>query len=400
MNLEMRNENPLRAIFTLPKQLVIPRWLWMSTLLFVVTRLGVFLIAYLAVPLIADSPNTPPYHLRAPENVVLDVLGSRWDTGFYVSIAEEGYRYEGVPLPSVAFFPLLPLMMRAITPIVGDAVLAGVLLSNVMLFLATLLFYRLVDDQWGQAVADRAVWYWLIFPAAFFGSALYTESLFLLEAIGALYFARRGYWEVSGLLAIAAALTRFVGLIVAPMLLVEWWMQWREGKRPPYWGVLAGLLAPLGTASYMLYLWRVFGDPLAFVHGAAAWARQPQSPLVTIASLLERPAEGWISAVIAGRIHIDNWIDFTAVLLFLTFGILLLVRRRWSEAVFVLLGVLIPFGSGLLMSQRRYMWVLFPAFILLAHWGEKPWVDRLVTAVSLVGLALFTALFANGYWVG
>ena len=53
------------------------------------------------------------------------------------------------------------------------------------------------------------------------------------------------------------------------------------------------------------------------------------------------------------------------------------------------------------MSQRRYMWVLFPAFILLARWGERVWVDRLVTASSLMlGLGLFTALFANGYWVG
>lgn len=400
MNLGMRKEKSLDNVISWPGRLVIPRWLWMSTLTFAVTRLGIFLIAYLAVPLIADSPNTPPYHLRPPDNVVLDVLGSRWDTGFYVSIAEEGYKYEDVPLPSVAFFPLLPLMMRVVTPLVGDTVLAGVLISHITLLLATLLFYRLVEEQWGQAVADRAVWYLLIFPSAFFGSALYTESLFLLEAIGALYFARRGYWEVAGLLGIAATLTRLVGLIVAPMLLVEWWMQWRDGKRPPYWGLLASLLTPLGTAVYMAYLWWVFGDPLAFVHGAAAWARQPQSPLVTIANLLQRPEEGWLSAVLAGRIHLDNWIDFSLILIFLAFGCLLLYRRRWSEAVFVLLGVIIPFSSGLLMSQRRYMWVLFPAFILLAQWGEKPWVDRLVTTLSLVGLALFTALFANGYWVG
>jgi hypothetical protein len=52
------------------------------------------------------------------------------------------------------------------------------------------------------------------------------------------------------------------------------------------------------------------------------------------------------------------------------------------------------------MSQRRYMWVLFPAFILLACWGKRPWLDRLITAASLLGLALFTALFDNGYWVG
>ena len=66
----------------------------------------------------------------------------------------------------------------------------------------------------------------------------------------------------------------------------------------------------------------------------------------------------------------------------------------------MLLGAIIPFSSGLLMSQRRYMWVLFPAFILLARWGKRPWLDRAITALFLLGLALFTALFANGYWVG
>jgi hypothetical protein len=52
------------------------------------------------------------------------------------------------------------------------------------------------------------------------------------------------------------------------------------------------------------------------------------------------------------------------------------------------------------MSQRRYVWVLFPAFIILARWGENPWVDRGVTTASLMALSLFTALFANWYWVG
>ena len=64
------------------------------------------------------------------------------------------------------------------------------------------------------------------------------------------------------------------------------------------------------------------------------------------------------------------------------------------------LGTAVALRSGLLMSQRRYVWVLFPAFILLAQWGDRPWVDRLVTTFSLLLLGLFTALFANGYWVG
>jgi hypothetical protein len=97
---------------------------------------------------------------------------------------------------------------------------------------------------------------------------------------------------------------------------------------------------------------------------------------------------------------VDNWFDLLVVLFFVGLGIVLLRQRRWSEAVFVLLGALIPLNSGLLMSQRRYVWVLFPAFILLARWGERPWIDRTISALFLLGLGLFTALFANWYWVG
>ncbi len=97
------------------------------------------------------------------------------------------------------FFPLLPLIMRAAGWLIGDLMVAGVLVTNLALLLASLLLYRLVDEEWGGPTAGRAVWYFLIFPTAFFGSAIYSESLFLLGAIGALYFARRGYWETAGL---------------------------------------------------------------------------------------------------------------------------------------------------------------------------------------------------------
>ena len=155
------------------------RWLWLPLLVFAGTRLGILLVAYLAAGLMADSPFVPPYHLRGMDNVLLDVFGSRWDTGFYASIAEEGYRYQGVPLPSVAFFPLYPLMMRAVGALVGDVLVAGILISNAALLLAVMLLYRLADESWGEAVAGRTVWYFLIFPAAFFGTAVYSESLFL-----------------------------------------------------------------------------------------------------------------------------------------------------------------------------------------------------------------------------
>lgn len=402
MDVKLDSPNQQTTIYSHLASLSIPRWLWMPLLVFIVTRLGVMLVAYLAVPLLLDATSPPPYHLRGTENILLDVFASRWDTGFYISVVEEGYKYQGVPLPSVAFFPLLPLLMKGLTPLVGDAALAGIVVSNVALLLTAVFFYRLVAENWTQQVADRAVWYLLIFPLSFYGSAIYTESLFMLMSIAAYYFARRGQWWYSIPFAIAATLCRLVGLIVVPLLLLEWWRQWQTGKngeRPSFWTVLAPLSAPLGTAGYMAYLWAKFEDPFAFATASAAWGRVPQSPYATMAQLLQRPSQGWLNAFVTGQIHFDNWLDFTFVLVFLTLGIVLLYKARYAEAAFVLLGVLIPFSSGLLMSQRRYMWVLFPAFVLLAEWGEHPWIDKLVTAVSLPLLALFTALYANGYWV-
>jgi hypothetical protein len=166
-----------------------------------------------------------------------------------------------------------------------------------------MLFYRLVKEEWGASVADRAVWYLLIFPTALFGSAIYSESLFLLLAVGALYLARKGYWESAAMLGFLAALTRLVGILVAPMLLVEWWMQRRHREpdaRPPLWALAVPAAVALGTVAYMFYLWRLFGNPFAFAQASSAWGREPTLPLVTMADLLQQPVEGWRAALLAG----------------------------------------------------------------------------------------------------
>ena len=377
------------------------RWIWAPLLIFAITRLGIFLVAYVSAPLIADS-QVPPYHIK-PDNLLLDVFGSRWDTGFYLSIADEGYKYEDVQFPSVAFFPLFPLFIRLLTVFLSDSLISGVLIANLALALAVILFYRLIALEADERIATRAVWYLLIFPTSFFGSAIYTESLFLLFTIGAFFFYRKRFWESSAMFAFFAGLTRLMGLILAPALLVEWFttkFSEPDRGRRKWLGLLPVIAVPVGTLSYMLYLEIKFKDALGFMTASAAWERGPSSPLATMVNLLQRPGEGWLRALLAGRIQTDNWMDFLFIVLFLFFGVALLIQRRWSEAVFVLLGVFIPFSSGLLMSQRRYMWILFPAFSLLARWGENAWIDRLVTAFSLVGLGIYTAMFANWYWVG
>jgi hypothetical protein len=375
------------------------RWLWVPLAAFLVTRLGIAAVAYFSSPILADS-DIPPYHLR-PENILLDVFGSRWDTGFYLSIAQDGYRFQGVELPSVAFFPLLPLLIRAFTWLLGDPLLAGVVIANLALFSASVFLYLLAAREWGGAVAGRAVWYLLVFPTSFFGSAIYSESLFLLAAVLALYLARQRLWGGAALAGMLAALSRLTGLLVAPLLLGEWWLQRRDSSgRASLAGLFAALAVPLGTGAYMLYLNLAFGDPLAFLHGSAAWGRVLRSPWVTVAELIQAPPGGWASALAAGQLPLDNWLDLGFVLFFLVLGVVLLTQRRWGEGFFVTFGALLPLSTALLMSQRRYVWVLFPTYILLARWGGNPLVDRVILVLSAIGLGLFTALFANWYWVG
>lgn len=150
----------------------------------------------------------------------------------------------------------------------------------------------------------------------------------------------------------------------------------------------------------MLYLYLTFGDPLAFMHASAAWGRVPQSPVETVAELFQTPEAGWIDGILAGQLPLDNWLDLGFVAVFITLGVILLFQKRWSEGIFVTFGALLPLSTALLMSQRRYVWVLFPAYILLARWGGNPLVDRAILILSAIGLGLFTALFANWYWVG
>jgi hypothetical protein len=380
----------------------------MPFLAFLITRLGIAGVAYIATPILADSA-VPPYHLR-PDNTLLDVLASRWDTGFYTDIADQGYRTQGAQFPSVAFFPLMPVLMRLMRLVAGDTLLAGLLVSNAALLAAVMLLHLLVAREFDQSTSDRAVWYLLIFPASFFGSAIYSESLFLLLGIASLYLARNNRWWSAGVASILGAMTRFIGILLAPMLVIEWWQQRyqrREASKtideqePTNWtNLVAASLAPIGTVGYMIYLARYFGDSLAFLHASNSWGRTPVNLPATLEGLLARPPQGWSRALAAGALPLDNWLDLSFVIFFVVLGIVLLVQKRWSEGVFVVLGALVPFSSGLLMSQRRYMWVLFPAFILLARWGKNPWVDRLIFVVSLLLLGLFTAMFANWYWVG
>jgi hypothetical protein len=107
-----------------------------------------------------------------------------WDGGWYRRIVLDGY---GDTQETAAFWPAYPALVRALSSATGlSPESSGVLISNLAFLGGLIALQRLVTRSYGVSVAMRAVWLVALNPVAFFFSAFYTESLFLLLSIGAI----------------------------------------------------------------------------------------------------------------------------------------------------------------------------------------------------------------------
>src|SRR5262245_40359617 len=102
----------------------------------------------------------------------------RWDSKWYAQILNEGYKYNGNDLvqQSVVFYPLYPLIAKAVTIFSGiDGGLALLVVANVAAILSVLLLFKYVRQDYGDEVAFSTIAFFSFFPTSFFLSAGYTE---------------------------------------------------------------------------------------------------------------------------------------------------------------------------------------------------------------------------------
>lgn len=396
--------NPVQAWFDNP------RYYWISRPLiaFIATRLIVFIAAYFAEIAIPGMVSDGLYHAN-PNNVFLDVW-ARWDSGFYLGIAEHGYFFRPGVQSSVAFFPMYPLLMRFLMPITGSALAAGVIVSNAALLGGLIFLYLLTDLEFEDSnMATRAVFYCAAFPTSFFFTAVYTESTFFLFVVGTMYFARRKLWAWAALIGLMASATRIVGFVMWGVVGLEWlkthgwtlatiykkeaWLGFWKGLRTDWVNLLIIFVIPLGMISYMIFLGRTFGDPVAFSTTQSAWGREMVGPFV----IIYRDIAGLIGGdILRGDIFWHVLIDLTAFFVVVTMAVWMWRRLGESYALYSLISVVIPMSSGS-QSMTRYVLVVFPFFMLLGLWGRYAILDRILTISFSVFLGIFTAIFVN--WI-
>ena len=357
----------------------VPSW-WVADVLvpFAVTRAVFAAIGYMAFRLPVDPA------LATTGDRFLD-MWSRWDGQWYLAIARDGYSYVPGQFSSVAFAPLLPILMRVVAWPAHDGtaalVAAGIGIANVSLLVAATLLVLLFRDEVGQAVAGRASRYLMLFPTSFFLSAVYPESLFLALAIGSFLAARRGRWWLAGALAALATLTRPYGLVVVATLALEyaWQHRWRIRK----FGVemLSFALAPAAYAGWLLYLWRSFGDPLAGMHAESVWQRGLAPPWQAFVNFFTPPRGAFI--------------DLAFALLFIALAVFAWRTLRAPYALYTTLTLLIILCTGQLYSLMRLGLELFPAFAVLAIAGRTRLLDRAYSNAALLIGGAFMAFFAS-----
>ncbi len=378
---------------------------------FAISRLVLIAVGWLTFHLMEMPLRTGKWEV-GPNGMIVPIHGqlspdvhpilnmwSRWDSEWYLSIAQNGYQFASGKESNVAFFPLYPCAVRAahfIIPWRSDAgwLLLGILLSNGALLVSLGILHRLVRLDYDEGTAARAVLYLCVFPTTLFLSAFYSESLFLACVLGAFYLARRGRWLLAGVLAALGAIGRAPGGLVALALGFEYLaqkkFQWRQIKPD----CLALLLAPAAVAAQMAFFkWRS-GDwfVLFKVEAIKSWSRKLTPPWITIGTFFQRPHSG-----VGTR---DSYLDLLATLVLIALTLFVAMRLRLSYAIYAGLTILFITSWGVLTSAARFGVVIFPIMIALALLGRNPIFHRsyLVVSGSIAAYCMF--IFSHWGWLG
>lgn len=320
-------------------------------------------------------------------------LWNQWDSVHYLTIAQVGYSGEGDAISLLVFMPVYPLAVRLVSMILPNFIVAGLLVSWAGQVLSGFFLWELVRKKWGETIARRIVLYLYLFPTAYFFTAPYTESLFLMFILASFYFAQERRWVWAGVFAMFASGTRLIGLALMAGLLVE---AWRQGRDRRFW--LRAFLASLGLAGLGVYLfvnWQVGGNPFAFLRLQEEYFRLG-------AAYPGFPIREAITGITQGGLGRDYILVYwgTLIAALLGGGLLLAgIRKvRPSHQVYAWAGLLIPLSTTWLVSLPRYILPLFPIFIVLGTIRLPGKVHGLILGLFFAAQVAFFSLYALGWW--
>lgn len=245
----------------------------------------------IAIAMLIIAPSLP-----APPGGVVATFGwkvfSYWDSGWYQQIAISGYEYANDNHGhSVAFFPLLPLLIRGVMSLGVPFEVAGTIVNNLAFLFALLVLYLWVEESYGIKASRWATAGLAWSPFSLFGTVIYTEGLFLLVSTAALRCFDKEEYGWAAFWGMMATATRVTGAALIPGFLL---VAWREGRGVAAY--LASLASGAGLLLYIIYCGIKFGEPFAFILTQKAW--QPDQAFF---------GEAWLKMLVQVVAGTANW---------------------------------------------------------------------------------------------
>jgi hypothetical protein len=392
-----RRSRPLAFDLTVPH---VPPAIADVAFALVVTRTATFFVSFVANVLFVSQTTARAFTMPFKNERFAEIFAA-WDSGWYFDIASRGYYFNPNGQSSIAFFPLYPMLMRAVAwPLGGSEKmiwLAGILVSCTAFVLALLAFHRLTERMVGdREAARRAVLYLTVFPFSFFFSRVYAESIFLLTTVMAVSRAFDGRWWRAGLWGALATVARpngiLIGLPLACMALAG-----RPAARELARRFAALLLIPLALAGYCAYVYTLSGDPLAWLSAQKHWGYSlGHPPWEQLLKMIGRFTKHglydyfFLSAMTPYRL-------FHGIVALIFLGLTPAIFKRLGVAMgsYVLVSLIVPLSGSALEGVGRYSAVLFPAFMLMGTFTSRR-SHEAILIVSALFLALFVCLFVAG----
>lgn len=324
---------------------------------------------------------------------------ANFDGEHYLTIAQKGYGNG-----EEAFFPLYPLAIKVLAwPARSDIYFlqaVGLLVSHASFLIGLWGLWKLVRLDYSKLISQLTLLLLLIFPTAYYFGSIYTESLFFALVVWSFYFARTNKWWLAGILGLLASGTRFIGIILFPILLFEWYISSQKGTAR-FFSVIFLFLTPLGLLVYMYYLNTLRSDAFAFLHSLSYFGEQRATEPVLLPQVFWRYIKMFADVSINSPNFFLILFEVLSAVWFLFLSIFAFKRIRLSYSMFLLLGYLVPTFSGSFSSLPRYVLVLFPGFILMAILIERipSWARIGIFTSLFILLGIATVLFTRGYWI-
>lgn len=321
----------------------------------------------------------------------------KWDAQWYAGIAANGYGFtrhlKTFSLSDYAFFPLFPMLERAVGDMTGlRYVDAGLVVAVLCSIVAAWGIYAVANHLYGPRVGVVATVLWAVLPVSLVQWMSYSESLFTALSAWSLYAVLTRRWVLAGTLAACAGLTRPLGVAVAAAVVVAavqaLWAGARSGSRGArdLGPVAAVVLAPLGSVGYLAWVGLQVGSVTGYFRVERGWGNQLDGGL---------KFAHWTRRLLVGAHPVYGVLVIVGVVALI--GLLVWTVRQgqplpllvYSAAIVaVTLATSRYFGS-----RPRYLLPAFPLLLPIARWTatRRPWLTAGLLAALCVGSAVYGA---------